>query len=58
MKQEKTQLPGKQSKASYAKALSFYPLKAEEVLSAFMKVNPKKVRTRERKTREFPDKAD
>jgi hypothetical protein len=30
-------------KKKYAKRFSFYPLKPEEVLAAFMKVDPKKI---------------
>ena len=37
------------TKKTYAKRFSFYPLKPEDVLAAFMKVSPKKVKARERK---------
>jgi hypothetical protein len=33
----------------YAKPVSLYPLKPEEALSAFMKVNPKKIVSNKRK---------
>jgi|GEM_PF-2230553 len=33
----------------YAKPISLYPLKPEEALSAFMKVDPKKLLIREQK---------
>lgn len=36
----------------YAKPVSLYPLKPEEAISAIMKVNPKKLLRRERKTKE------
>lgn len=39
-------------KKKYAKRFSFYPLKPEEVLAAFMKVSPKKVKVRERKEKQ------
>jgi hypothetical protein len=35
-------------KKKYAKGISFYPLKPEEVLSAFMKVDSKKVMVEKR----------
>jgi len=37
MKKEKT-------KEKYDKPVSLYPLKPEEALAAFMKINPKKIR--------------
>jgi hypothetical protein len=33
----------KKTKKVYDKAISLYPLKPEEALAAFMKVNPKKI---------------
>ncbi|MFZ0946449.1 MAG: hypothetical protein WB930_19255 [Syntrophobacteraceae bacterium] len=39
----------KESTDKYAKPISLYPLKPEEALFAFMKVNPKKLRAKERK---------
>jgi hypothetical protein len=47
MKQKKTEA----KKKEYAKPVSMYPLKPEEALSAFMRVNPKKVMARERKVK-------
>jgi len=35
----------------YAKSVSLYPLKPEEALSAFMKVNPKKIKARKGRTK-------
>jgi len=44
MKQRKTSPDEKQPKRKYAeRGVSFYPLKPEEVLSAFMKVDPRKI---------------
>lgn len=34
----------KASKKTYDKPISLYPLKPEEALAAFMKVNPKKIK--------------
>ena len=34
----------KEKKEQYDKPVSLYPLKPEEALAAFMKVNPKKIR--------------
>jgi hypothetical protein len=36
-------------KRKYAKPISLYPLKPEEALWAFMKVNPKKIKARAKK---------
>lgn len=41
----------KSTERKYAKPISFYPLKPEEVLSAFMKVDPKKIMVREKKAK-------
>jgi hypothetical protein len=38
-------------KRKYAKPISLYPLKPEEALWAFMNVDPKKIKARERKTK-------
>lgn len=43
----------KNSKRKYAKPISLYPLKPEEVLSAFMKVDPKKIKKPEKKISPF-----
>lgn len=51
MKPEKVDSVEKKSKRKYAKPVSLYPLKPEEALSAFMKVNPKKVIAREQKSK-------
>lgn len=43
----------KKPKRKYAeRGVSFYPLKPEDVLSAFMKVDPNKVAARRRKDKE------
>jgi hypothetical protein len=39
----------KNSKIKYAKPISLYPLKPDEALSAFMKVDPKKVKAGRKK---------
>jgi hypothetical protein len=39
----------KRTKELYDKPISFYPLKPEEALAAFVKVKPKKVVGREKK---------
>jgi hypothetical protein len=50
MKSRKAVPVEKQSKRKYAeRGVSFYTLKPEEVLSAFMKVDPKKVARRKNK---------
>jgi hypothetical protein len=36
--------PLEKPKEKYDKPISFYPLKPEDVLSAFMKVNPEKLK--------------
>jgi hypothetical protein len=41
----------KKPKRKYAKPISLYPLKPEDALSAFMKVNPKKVIAREKRAK-------
>ena len=51
MKPEKVEPVGKQSKRKYAKPISLYPLRPEDVLSAFMKVDPKKIMVREKKAK-------
>lgn len=40
----------KKPKRKYAKRISLYPLEPEEALAAFMKVNPKKIRMKRRKS--------
>lgn len=44
----------KRLKRKYAKPISLYPLKPEEALSAFLKVDPKKIMLKERKARSAP----
>lgn len=44
--------PNKKTKKKYAKPLSLYPLKPEEALEAFMKVDPKKTKKRRKKKEE------
>lgn len=39
----------KQETKKYDKPVSLYPLKPEDALSAFMKVDPKKIITKEQK---------
>jgi hypothetical protein len=42
----------KESKKKYDKPVSLYPLKPEEALSAFMKIDPVKFERRKRKYKE------
>ena len=42
----------KKPKKKYAKPLSLFPLKPEEALEAFMDVDPKNIKKREKKKRE------
>ena len=44
--------PNKKPKKKYAKPLSLYPLKPEEALEAFMKVDLENIKKREKKKRE------
>lgn len=37
----------------YAKPVSLYPLKPEEAIAAIMKINPKTIKARERKTKKI-----
>jgi hypothetical protein len=41
----------KKQKRKYEKPISLYPLKPEEALSAFMKVDPKKIKAKRRKSK-------
>jgi hypothetical protein len=43
MKTRKTKTVKKEWQRKYAKPVSLYPLKPEDAISAFMKVNPKKI---------------
>ena len=50
MKNSKRTKPvSKKSKHKYAKPLSLYPLKPEEALAMFMKVDPKRIKGRDNK---------
>jgi hypothetical protein len=40
----------KKEQRKYAKPVSLHPLKPEEALAAFMKINPKKIKTRKQKS--------
>jgi hypothetical protein len=51
MKRKKGESADKKTERKYAKPISLYPLKPEDVLSAFMKVDPKKIMLKERKAR-------
>ena len=51
MKTRKIQTVKKKRQRKYAKRISLYPLKPEEALSAFMKVNPEKIMGAEHKTK-------
>jgi hypothetical protein len=39
----------KERKRKYDKPVSLFPLKPEDALAAFMKIDPKKIKRRERK---------
>lgn len=43
IKSKKTRSRSKKAQRKYAQCLSLYPVNPEDALSAFMKVNPKKV---------------
>ena len=43
----------KPTERKYARPISLYPLKLEEALWAFMNVDPKKIKVRERKTKKI-----
>ena len=45
----------KKKKSDRLKPISLYPLKPEQVLSVFMKVDPERVRVRERKIQKKKD---
>lgn len=47
MRRRKPKVPERK----YAKPISLYPLKPEEALSAFMKIDPKKILARERRAK-------
>jgi hypothetical protein len=49
MKPKKAGPDEKKPERKYEEPISLYPLKLEDALSAFMKVDPKKVAARERK---------
>jgi hypothetical protein len=49
MNPKKVKLVKKKPVRRYARRVSLYPLKPEEALSAFMRVDPKKIRKTNRK---------
>ena len=51
MKSKRVKPIEKKMERKYAKSISLYPLKPEEALSAFMKVDPKKVIKGEQKSK-------
>jgi len=51
MKTRKIQTAKKKRQRKYAKPVSLYPLKPEDALSAFMKIDPKKIIAKIRKSK-------
>ena len=51
MKRKKIESGEEQPKIKYAKPISLYPLKPEDVLSALMKVDPKKIIKKEKQVK-------
>ena len=51
MKSKKIESKEKKEERKYAKPISLYPLKPEDALAAFMKVDPKKIMKKEQKAK-------